>query len=198
MSALGSPQKLHGAIERCFEERQRNLWRIDWLNNICYLLLLSEKNPDMKQFLNQFGKLSSPEYWETKDYNKLLDQVDVGQSWRFRLRSNPVQSSARDKNPKTGRGKLYAHVTPAQQKQWLIAKSDSCGFSLNEDSFSVIQNQWLKFSKKGESKKPVSLHTVTFEGLLNITDQEIFHQTLKTGIGRGKAYGCGLLTITRG
>lgn len=197
MDALGSPQKLHGAIERSFDERQRNLWRIDWLNDICYLLLLSEKTPDMKQLLNQFGEINSPKYWETKVYDKLLNKLEIGQSWRFRLCGNPVQSSTVEKNPKTGRGKVYAHVTCEQQKKWLIGKANSCGFSLSEESFGVIQNKWLKFHKGGESRRPVSLHTVIFEGLLTITDLELFRQALKTGIGRGKAYGCGLLTITR-
>ena len=38
---------------------------------------------------------------------------------------------------------------------------------------------------------------VTFEGILEISDEEVFKQTLVDGIGREKAYGCGLLTLAR-
>jgi CRISPR system Cascade subunit CasE len=43
----------------------------------------------------------------------------------------------------------------------------------------------------------VSLYTVTYEGILEITDVELFKEVLTKGIGRGKAYGCGMLTIAR-
>ena len=39
--AFSSPHILHGAIEQAFSgERQRNLWRIDYLNGDYYLLIL--------------------------------------------------------------------------------------------------------------------------------------------------------------
>ena len=41
----------------------------------------------------------------------------------------------------------------------------------------------------------VSLLSVTYEGVLQITDEEKFCQLLTGGIGRGKAYGLGLMTV---
>ena len=38
---------------------------------------------------------------------------------------------------------------------------------------------------------------VTYEGMLTVTDAELFRQALTQGIGREKAYGMGLLTIMR-
>jgi len=35
----------------------------------------------------------------------------------------------------------------------------------------------------------------TFEGILEVTDAEKFRQSLKQGIGTGKAYGFGLLSV---
>jgi CRISPR system Cascade subunit CasE len=43
--------------------------------------------------------------------------------------------------------------------------------------------------------KPVTLVTVTFDGRLEITDPEALRRTLTQGIGRARAYGCGLLTL---
>lgn len=42
-----------------------------------------------------------------------------------------------------------------------------------------------------------SLLSVTFEGILTVTDAVRFGNTLVEGIGRGKAFGLGLLTIIR-
>lgn len=43
----------------------------------------------------------------------------------------------------------------------------------------------------------VTLLSVTFEGLLEVTDEELFKNMLINGIGRGKAYGMGLMTVMR-
>jgi CRISPR system Cascade subunit CasE len=37
--------------------------------------------------------------------------------------------------------------------------------------------------------------SVTFEGTLTVTDAEKFVEALKSGIGREKAYGHGMMTI---
>ncbi|WP_066977465.1 type I-E CRISPR-associated protein Cas6/Cse3/CasE [Methylomonas lenta] len=39
--------------------------------------------------------------------------------------------------------------------------------------------------------------TLDFTGELQITDAEAFRQTLFTGLGRVKAFGCGLLLVKR-
>lgn len=36
---------------------------------------------------------------------------------------------------------------------------------------------------------------MTYEGILKVCDEEKFKELLVAGIGRGKAYGMGLLTI---
>ena len=39
---------------------------------------------------------------------------------------------------------------------------------------------------------------VTYEGVLQVTDAERFRAMLCQGMGRGKAYGLGLMTVMRG
>ncbi len=41
----------------------------------------------------------------------------------------------------------------------------------------------------------VTLTTVTYDGILQITDADAFRRALTNGIGHAKAYGCGLLTL---
>ena len=44
----------------------------------------------------------------------------------------------------------------------------------------------------------MTLLAVTYEGVLQVTDPEAFRNLLCQGMGRGKAYGLGLLTVMRG
>lgn len=198
MRALASPQLLHGAVEQSFNgDRRRNLWRIDWLGDTCYLLVLSVSPPDFANIDAQFGYQDSTRKWETKNYDLLIERLQPGQVWRFRLCANPVRSSFREKDETSGRGRVFAHVTQEQQRQWLEARAGACGFSLKKDAFDVVHTQWFKFSKGTEGNRKVTLRTATFEGVLTICDLERFRQALLSGIGRAKAYGCGLLTVAR-
>jgi len=201
MWALASPQVLHSAVESSFprnrnKEENRVLWRIDNLADVCYLLVLSTEQPDFLHIAQQFGYPHMEPKWETKNYNILLDRLKNGQVWRFRLRANPVRSSFTEKDGKTGRGKVFAHLTQEQQRQWLLSRAQAHGFSLSEDDFDVVHTEWKKFRKQN-NKHEVSLRTADFEGILTISDVELFKRSLLSGIGRAKAYGCGLLTIAR-
>lgn len=202
MTALASPQKLHAAVESSFppvkEKVGRILWRIDKLDNIFYLLVLSVGKPDFSHIIEQFGWPRSEQKWETKNYTPLIEQIEAGQIWRFRLRANPVHSVKRDSgfHPQepAKRGKVYAHVTVKQQEQWLLERAAKHGFNIREGSFRVVQREIRKFTRQ---QKPVTLGIATFEGILEVTDITLFQRALTCGIGRAKAYGCGLLTIAR-
>ena len=43
----------------------------------------------------------------------------------------------------------------------------------------------------------VRLSIATFEGVLEVSDPQALRHAVVNGIGRGKAYGCGLLTLAR-
>lgn len=202
MVALASPQILHAAVESSFPSNtnkgSRNLWRIDRLANALYLLVLSSGKPDFTHIVEQFGWPGSEQKWETKDYAPLIAQIKNGQRWQFRLRANPVHSvkqacMSNDKE-QSKRGKVYAHVTITQQEQWLLERAANYGFRLQAGSFCVVHQEIKKFQRQ---RNPVTLGITTFEGILEIEDAAVFSRTLLSGIGRAKAYGCGLLTIAR-
>lgn len=48
---------------------------------------------------------------------------------------------------------------------------------------------------KNKIDKPVTLDAITFDGILEVTDTDAFRNSLVNGIGTGKAYGFGLLSI---
>ena len=191
MRALAAPQKLHGAVESAFPGgRRRRLWRLDRLNGRLYLRLLSEDRPCLAALAQQFGAEGSGP--ETRDYTPLLERIAPGGLWQFRLTANPTHSC-----PQPGaRGRVAAHCTADYQCKWLLDRAEKHGFVLTPGSFTVTNSRWLRFAKEG-GRRPVSLLAVTYEGVLEVADPDLFRQTLTQGLGRGKAYGMGLLTVMR-
>ena len=193
MAALAAPQKLHGAVESAFTgERRRRLWRLDRLGERLYLLLLSEDVPELSGVVEQFGTGAAA---ETRSYDPLLQRVEPGSSWQFRLTANPTKCCKDPKAP-AERGTVAAHCSTKYQKQWLLDRAAKHGFALREEEFTVTRVQWQHFAKHGT--RPVTLLAVTYEGILQVTDPEQFRALLCQGMGRGKAYGLGLMTVMRG
>lgn len=192
MKALESPSIIHGAVESSFYgERKRRLWRIDEIGGKKYVLVLSEDIPNFKNFARQFGY---PDKYETKDYSQLLDKIINGSKLHFRLVANPTVTRSSSDN----KSKNVPHTTPKYQKMWLINRAEKCGFSLKDNEFQTVGNKWYRFYKNEvKSSSAVCLLSVTYEGILIVTDVNKFKKILCTGIGREKAYGQGLLTVIR-
>ena len=191
LKALASPSRIHGIVESAFEgERKRNLWRIDSLNSKVYLMILSEDEPDLLDTASKYAPRNNPS-WQTKDYSNLLQRIKNGSIWRFRLTANPTQSVC----VRGERGKVKACVTVTEQKEWLSKRAGTHGFILDSDGFDVIHSHWYKFQKGNDKNRPVTLRGIAYEGILTVTDEDKFRELLTNGIGRGKAYGMGLMTV---
>lgn len=220
--AISSPQTMHAVVESSFpgNDISRKLWRTDRIGNSLFLLLVSEQKPDFRHIVEQFGWLASGQKWETRDYDFFLGNISNGQKWRFRLRANPTHALSSLKPGK--RGKVVAHVTVGHQEDWLKSQAARHGFNLVAGK--VVQSDTKKFEKghtddmgrsvdkgslaekghpsekgysAGSGRNLVTLGTATFEGLLEVNDAEQLRKALTDGIGRAKAYGCGLLTLAR-
>jgi CRISPR system Cascade subunit CasE len=69
------------------------------------------------------------------------------------------------------------------------------GFCVTDD-LRVDAYRQLRIDHGGQ--KPITLSTVDLSGTLTVTDAERFTRALLGGVGRGKAFGCGLLLVRRG
>jgi CRISPR system Cascade subunit CasE len=186
--ALSSPQIIHATVKACFPSGSKNvLWRIDRLQHTTYLLISSHEAPDFRHVIEQFGWPTAKQKGEVHLYDNFLDKLADGQKWRFRLSANPTRT-----DPKTK--KVYAHVSLAQQKDWLLKRASKNGFALQANEFDIFNRSHLKFRHRSEF---ITLSVCEFEGWLKITDVKLFRQLLVTGLGRAKAYGYGLLTIMK-
>ena len=189
MRALASPQIMHATIENCFSQKNRTLWRLDSLNGSLYLLVVSEATPNFNDLTAQLCE--SEAAGQTKNYAAFLSAIQNGQKLRFRFRGNPVHSVVINKGE---RGKVTPHISEQHKRAWLVKKAAANGFALEEDSFVMVDTGQHRFTREGQ-KNAVRLSYATFEGVLTVTDAAAFVSALAQGIGRGKAYGCGLMTV---
>lgn len=208
---MGSPQAMHAAVMAAFAPGAlensstdgRVLWRLDSRHPEHTLYVVSPEEPDLQHVVEQAGWATSPA--DLADYSRFLDQLRRGQEWRFRLRANPVRSVKAEGGR---RGKVLPHVTPVQQLEWLKERSSSLGFELvggtvggEDEAFDVAVtgrgDRRFQRRSEGGPANIVTLRQAQFEGTLAVTDPESLRRALVHGIGRGKAYGCGMLTLRR-
>lgn len=168
--------------------RSRKLWRIDRIGEDWYLLMLSEEMPDLKR-LEKYGIEGSA---ETKDYTLLLNQLREGDKLRFRVVLNPVKSLSSGKRSGK-RGRVIPLVTAEQQLEYLKDKAPKYGFSLNDNEIMITSRSFETLRRKNQ--RPLKICQVGYGGWLTIEDLDRFKLALIQGIGKKKAFGCGLLTV---
>ena len=166
--------------------RSRKLWRIDSLNGFKYLLLVSDEKPDLK-LLEQYGVSGSA---CTKSYDKFLESIEENKLYRFRVTLNPVKAIRQDEGK---RGRVVPEITAEHQMNFLESRAVKLGFELLPNDCLIVERSWDPLKKK--KKKTIKLSKATFEGLLKVTDKNIFYNSLTKGIGKKKAYGFGLMTV---
>ena len=206
---LGSPQVMHAVVLKATggddgDGPGRVLWRVDGRarGTTASLYLLSPSEPDCSQIIQEAG--AAGEQARTLDYSPFLERLAAGQQWAFRLAANPSYSASRGPG---ARGKRFGHVTVEQQRQWLVARAPGYGFGFvpvddeeADASVVVVRRERPVFGRENPTRRArdrVTINRTVYEGVLRVTDAEALRRALVAGIGRSKAYGCGLMTLAR-
>lgn len=207
---VASPQRLHAAVLAGFlpdtASRQRVLWRLDsdGRHNLD-LYVVSVARPSLDALVEQAGWSANP-VWRTADYGRFLDRLEGGQRWIFRLVANPVKSirpGGDDHAARAGRqrGHRVPLVTVDAQTEWLLSRAPRLGFTVPNGGAGVpnlaLSNRTrLRFQRRTETEaRTVTLEAVQYDGVLEVTDARALRTALTAGIGSGKGYGCGLMTL---
>lgn len=143
--------------------------------------------------------------------------VAAGERLHFDLRANPVVVHSRD-------GKPRRHDVVMQEKKrllqerglsrwrdwqdadkppfqalvrdicgaWLRSRASRHGFAIDERSLAVDAYQ-----QHAENQGRLQFTSVDFSGELTVVDPVAFGALLRNGIGRAKAFGCGLMLVRR-
>jgi CRISPR system Cascade subunit CasE len=192
--ALSSLFEMHRSIWKAFPDKDdggtgRILFRVEPVNpkKPIVILVQSEIMPDWNKVL--LGFLDSFE--GPKEYNP---QIQPGMELRFRLKANPTaRRTLKNNNDKDSPiTKRVGLLREEEQKDWLIRKAQLSGFTLID--YRIQSSGDYKCRKNGME---LSHHFVDYEGIIKVTDLELFKVALKNGIGSGKGFGFGLLSIAR-
>lgn len=149
------------------------------------------------------GGLDRSEY-EVKPFQPVFKK---GDRFFFFLRANAVIAKSRGKGTKSVKSPLYAkeyldypvfdqetgEIVEVQQG-WLKRQTERSGFELNEAS---RQGPWKTGSWKNRKNNFKELNGQDLQGYLTVTDPKLFLRTFQNGLGRGKAFGFGLLSLKK-
>lgn len=154
------------------------VYRIDNvpLNQTGYIqpvVLISEKKPELSNGMIPGGYISKI---ETFEYNI---PVRSGMVYKYFLRANPSVKI------------FFKHSdleTEESWKKWIETEGVINGFEIVDAK--VTDDGYVTCVEK-----KVKFQSVIFEGALKITDEGKFRKSLNSGIGRGREFGLGLLSI---
>lgn len=146
--------------------------------------------------------------------------VNAGDVFDFDLRANPVVT-CRNANGKAARHDVVmqakklllrerglarwtdwtgpdrpAHAELVQQNAsaWLVARCDRLGIELIGSDEALRADGYEQHRGKGGALR---LSSVDFSGRLKVVRPEVLREALYSGVGHGKAFGCGLLMLRR-
>ena len=193
MRGLTTLNDYHKWVESCFDwgneeegKRERRLWRVDKVGGKTYLLVVSEQEPSIEGLESIGGVVGTA---VVKGYREYLDRLYEGGKYKFRVVLNPTRRIFDGK-----KSKIVGHVTQEYQMRYLLDRLEGIGVKVNEGAIGIVERGVVR-SGKGNGGRGIGMVKVTYEGVLEVVDLELFKKCLIEGFGRGKAFGFGLMTV---
>ncbi len=207
--------EMHRTLMRAFPEGTdgslgRILWRLDMdrptKHRVVYVQ--SEVEPDWSRIATKHSDYFLEPAETVVDENPACKRIPeekllfpAGHVLAFRLRANPTKkigSTAKHQRldgVSKNNGKRIGLLKEEEQLNWLRSKAASGGFLVRSAS-AVCEDDFSHLSKgrQGQDRK-LSLLSVRFDGVLQVTKPDQFLHTIRSGIGPGKAFGFGLLSV---
>lgn len=205
-----------GEVETKIEATPRNkfniLYRIDVDRNrgTAILLIQSTFKPDWRSLRSDYAAEIS-----CKAVHDKYSQIENGMNLMFRLQANPTKRIGKSyQHPDEGKREEFNRKFRDEKKRrrisvntdeeridWLTRKGDEAGFRLTNinvaptvQNVASVEERKINFRKEKNSPK-ISFGSVVFEGVITVTDSAKFKESIISGIGTGKAYGFGLMSV---
>lgn len=194
---IASPYELHRTILRAYPGAaeggpRRVLFRVEPLQNTSAIPVIVQS--DLRP---EWGRLCVTDdyYWDPDGRRAAAVEakevhlgVTAGQVLRFRLRANPTKKNAE--------GRRLGLLQEPDQLMWLSRKGQAGGF--RPVAASVV-NEGIREIGGGNAPGayPIRMLSVLFDGRIAVTEPVAFVRTVEDGVGSGKGFGFGLLSIAR-
>lgn len=185
---LSDPYDMHRTLVRAFlpegqAEIPRFLWRLepvqDWRRP--EVLVSSEREGDWDFLQALAGYLRAGDEGVATRCVDLATLVRPDAVLRFRFAANPTVSRA---------GKRLGLVGDDAQLHWLHRQGDQHGFQVQA---ALVSGGDLMHGRRQGGR--ISLLRVLFDGVLQVRDAQRLQRAVLAGIGPGKAFGCGMLSL---
>jgi len=217
---LSDVYRLHRTILSAFPQAPDNvparahfgiLYRIEPISGMPWLarlLVQSREQPDWSRIPDcMFGPALDERGNPTlRRIDDEYARIRSGMQFLFRLRANPTRRLSNRNAARDDRllGKRVALVREEEQIAWLARKGEQHGFRLlrtsrDPESLAVRaakqadEHGWRNVTQTQTMR--LTFGAVLFTGYLTVTDADRFRTALEHGIGSGKAFGFGLLSI---
>lgn len=188
------------------DDRSGFLFRVDPLpgGNVA-IPVLSAIQPDWDYAFHNAGHLLVA---PPAPPHRMEISIAAGARFQFRLLANPTRRSPMSKADRLAR-KAEGQPINRPRRQltwdkeqtpneafcaWLAQRSKDAGFNLLP-GIEIPYVGYAHVRKGGSSATTQRLRAVRYEGLLEVTEPDVFRDTLISGIGPAKAFGFGLLSI---
>ena len=165
-------------------EKRDFLSRVDEVDDAYRLIIVSTAEP------------TKPDWCPTDCFKtkSIPDDFFAAGSFRFSLLVNPTRKVRSDATGnRTKNGRRLPLTKREELLAWIQRKAEAGGFDIGDvESLRTVPKPRSYFQKAGMS----GVHyAVEFQGVLTVTDPELFRRTFTTGIGSAKAFGFGLLAL---
>jgi CRISPR system Cascade subunit CasE len=184
---LANPYALHASFLRAFPPDipgggERILFRLEpeLMGQSRIALVQSDTTPSWTEDVLQ--EIATDAQSSLKTFEPELKR---GRLLRFRLRANPVVT--RD-------GKRLGLIGDEAHTDWLRRKGEKSGFRVREAT-SIDEGKVSAMKRRGGQETRMTFQSVRFEGFLDVLDPDLLWAAVKTGVGPGKAFGFGLLSL---
>ncbi|MFJ8227939.1 type I-E CRISPR-associated protein Cas6/Cse3/CasE [Streptomyces griseus] len=153
-----------------------------------HLLVQSTYEPDATRLPDGYGTTV------TRPLDALLDAIRPGLTIRYRCAASPVRKPGATTRALYNLPPVVA-LTGTAADEWWLRQADNSGIKpLTHHSHPLDA---VRGQRRPTGAPPQNIrHARTqFDGTAAIIDTGLLRQAVLNGIGRGKAYGCGLLSI---
>jgi CRISPR system Cascade subunit CasE len=168
------------------------LWRLEQTEQGFALYVQSREEPKWDTLPP--GYLVAPA--QIRSLQPVLDAITPGRKLSFRMNANPTRLVRSEKSGDKYRATIRDQ---REQIQWLVRKGEQHGFVLPAGGNGEPDVAPLPLPRLTGRAKPgiplITVDQVRFDGHLVVTSAELLREAIQTGIGRAKAYGCGLLSL---
>ncbi|QSI48076.1 type I-E CRISPR-associated protein Cas6/Cse3/CasE [Thermobispora bispora] len=183
---LNDPDRLHKRIMCLVPDglgadpraRAGVLFRVEDTRAGVQILVQTRVEPMPARLPDGYGEIA------VKRLDGLLSRLHRGCVVHYRIAANPSKRLGKHAGPDAGKIKA---LRGAAAEEWWTQRAARCGLSVM-----TVSSQSQQDVRTGSGIRHA---VVRFDGIATVTDADLVRAAVLDGVGRGKSYGCGLLSL---